>query len=37
MSVFTGFIVAGLLYLLLARVFVPSVSPTREEVQPSGE
>jgi 5-formyltetrahydrofolate cyclo-ligase len=35
LSVFTGFIVAGVLYLLLARVLVPSVSPTREDIQPA--
>src|SRR5579884_2060525 len=30
LSVFTGFIVAGLLYLLLARVFVPSLKASGE-------
>jgi purine-cytosine permease-like protein len=37
LSVFTGFIVAGVLYLLLARALVPSVSPTGEEVQPASK
>jgi purine-cytosine permease-like protein len=37
MSVFTGFIVAGVLYLFLARVLVPSIKPVREEVQPASK
>ena len=37
LSVFTGIIVAGLLYLVLARVFVPSLKASREEVQPAGD
>jgi cytosine/uracil/thiamine/allantoin permease len=37
LSVFTDFIVAALLYLLLTRAFIPSVSPAREEVQPASK
>jgi purine-cytosine permease-like protein len=37
MSVFTGFIVAGVLYFLLARVFVLSKRPVQDEVQSAGK
>lgn len=37
MSVFTGFIVAGVLYLLLARVFVLSKRAVQDEVQSAGK
>jgi cytosine/uracil/thiamine/allantoin permease len=37
MSVFTGFIVAGVLYFLLARVFVLAKRPVQDEVQSAGK